>query len=375
MHSQEEQQDILKPNKDSAFKKKDSPWKQLAARLFLPFNLLLAGAVVYYAMAYGEVDLSQVLSVSLNWWWLLLALGIVFLIVVIDTCRLQLVMSATIKRTDPLLCLRVTLLERHYNLLTPFHTGGKAYQMYYYHKHGFRVSEITAVSISNYILTRLGYQIVTGLVIIIFISRIGDLGGEAVVSASIISGIVWTVLTTVGVILLAFGRVIPQKLGQLGVFILSKVRIIKDRENAQRKTDETLWQYRVSMRKLRKRPWTLTAGMIMACFAFFLHYTLILFIYASIWGWDWSIAPILMLGVVLVDYTASLMPIPGGTGAMELFFISIFSILIGTPQVFMAVVLWKIFTYVIPILNGVPVVIFNSIITRKRRKSIDLSIE
>jgi len=347
--------------------------KIIISRWFLPVNLFLAVLIIHFTMNSGEVAFHEIFDIQLNWWWLVAGVGIIVLINIMEAARLQMIMKLTTGRRDFWLCLRTYILEWHYNLLTPMYSGGKAYKPYYLYKHGFTVPEISSISISNYVVGRVGYQLATGGIFFILLHRISDLDGSAILNAGMITGTVFTMATSVAIVLLAFGSGLPQKIVNLVLKLLFKTRFIKDKQKFRKKTDETMWRYRVNMRRLRKRPLILYGTIGIATLAFFLRLSLLCFIYASLFGWDWYAVPLLLLGIVLVEYTAKLMPLPGGTGAMEFAFLSMFASFISAPQIFVAVVIWKIATYVIPILNGIPVIIYNRINKHKFARNIDLS--
>ncbi|MCL2851248.1 MAG: flippase-like domain-containing protein [Firmicutes bacterium] len=335
--------------------------KRIFAIAFPFVNLAVAGVIIFLAMRTDDVSTSDIFSVSVNWLFLFVALLVVIVIILLESGRWQLSMYTMTKRFQPFLCLRTYLLERHYNLLTPFHTGGKAYQLYYLHKHKFSAGEITAIAISNFILGRVGFQLVTGIIIAVLMSRLSALDGGMVVTSAIYISIVFNVILTFIILFISFNKTIPHKVSMLCVFILHKMRIIKNHKAAKHATEETLWRYRVTVRKLVRSPKVVLASITLASIAQFLNLFIIALIYAALFGWSWSVLPLLLLGVVLTEYTASTMPVPGGTGAMELFFLSIFATTFGTPQIFVALVLWKVFSYIIPILTGVPVIAYDNI--------------
>jgi len=341
--------------------------KKIIAITFPILNLVAVVLIVFFAMRTDGISFNDFARVTIQWQFLFAALLVIASLVIIDSWRWQLSMYTMTKRFEPFVCMRTYLLERHYNLLTPFYLGGKGYQLYYLHKHKFSSGEITAIAISNFVLGRIGYQLVTGLVIALFITRLSQLGGGVVVMSAVWTSVIWNVGITVGVLFMSFNKTIPQKLGLAGVWLLHKSRIIKDKQKATRFTKETLWRYRVTMRKLVRSPKVVVASIAMATTTNFFHFVIIGFIYASLFGWSWEALPILLLGVVLAEYVGTTVPIPGGTGAMELVFLSIFATVFGTPEILVALVLWKVFSYIIPILNGLPVIAYDN--AKKWRRS------
>ena len=343
--------------------------------LFPILNLAVAGIIIWYAMRTDGISTSEIFSVRLRWEYIIATCMIVILIILLSMWRLQFSMHAMTGRFQPYLCLRMFLIERHYNLLTPFHVGGRAHQLYYMHKHKFKPHEITAIAISHFVMGRIGFQLVTGIILLALMSRLSQLDGGAVVNTAIWGGIALNIVTTVVVILISFNKTIPNKLGMLGVSALHKMKIIKNKEKAKAATMKTLSDYRITVRKLMKKPSAVFGSILFASLTTFLGLIMIAFIYGALFGWSWQVIPILLLGIVLTDYAASTMPIPGGTGAMELFFLSVFATTFGTPQIFVALVLWKIFSYIIPIITGIPVIIYDNVKSFRQNKTENQRVE
>ena len=337
--------------------------------IFPVFNLALAGTVIYLSMLYSEVSFSDVFTVSVNWVWIVVALVFSYLIVFVESFRMRKIMLETTGRKEYRLCLKIYFLERFYNMLTPFMSGGRPYVVWYLHKNKFTVAQNTSLVVSHYIVGRIAWQLITGIILVSLIHLLTQLEGEGIVLSAIIIGIVFNIALSAFFIFTALNRFIPEKLGALGVFLLFKIQIVKDKNKAKRNTNETLWKFRIAVRRMFRNKRLVVKTILMSSFAHLLHYLMIVPIYASLWGWDWSVIPLLLLGIVLTDYIASFIPLPGGTGGMELFFLSIFSVLMGAPQIFVALVFWRVLTHILPILNGIPVVLYDSF---KRKNKLDI---
>ena len=113
----------------------------------------------------------------------------------------------------------------------------------------------------------------------------------------------------------------------------------------------------------------MVSSVVLHMIYYFLHLAPVIFIYAALNGWNTSVIPLLLLGIVLAEYTGTLMPLPGGTGGFELFFLTVFATIFGGVEVVVAVILWRIITYILPIINGVPVILWewaHGLHTRRR---------
>ena len=342
--------------------------KRFFAVAFPILSVVLAAVVIWVAMDSDEVSLPDVVGVAVNWWWVLGAVGVAYFFVAMESLRTQIMMKVTTGRSNLGLAFRDHTLNQFYQMVTPMMSGGHPYSVFYLHKNGLPVHEATSVALARYITGRIGFQTSTGLLmLVLFPVAAAQLGGGAVVGTGIVLSIVFNVILSVIMIYIAFSPFAARKLSSVSIWILVKVRLVRDREKAKRRTEETLWKYRVAIRKLQRRPGLMAAAVLMYMVAYTARQCMIFFIYAALFGWSWEVLPALLLGIILTDYLASFVPIPGGTGAMELFFLAVFATVMGSPQILVAVVLWKGLSYLLPIFNGVLVIAFDSIKSPKKR--------
>jgi len=323
--------------------------------------MALAGLVIWLTMRGEGIDWGGLVRTNINWGWVVGAILLVYVVAGFNILQMWAIMRVTTGKGNWRLATEANFLERFWTMMTPFMSGGRPYQVYHLHKSGLSMGKTTSIVVSNFIVGRIGFQITNGLVLAFLLFRVGELDGGNVVTSTIIIGIVYAVLLTTGFILMAFTRFVPDKAAKLSVYLLFKVKIIKNKKRANDAMSETLWTYRVAMRKLRRRPFIFAGTTLLHAFGYFLHLFKIVFIYAAIWGFpDAGTIGLLLLGIALVENTAAFVPLPGGTGGMEIFFLSIFATLFGGAEVVVAVVLWKIVSYVIHMLNGLPVIMYDS---------------
>ncbi|MCL2847096.1 MAG: flippase-like domain-containing protein [Firmicutes bacterium] len=346
-------------------------FKRVLTVIFPFLNVGLAVLIIYLAMSSDEVGIYDMVGVDINWWWIGVAAVLPYVVLLGDAFMMQITMKTTIGRGDFMLCTKGYIMNRFYMALTPFMIGGHPYHVYYKHRSGMKMGEVTATIVPNYIMRRIGYQVLAVLILLVTIPYMSQLGGGVVVGTAIVMSLVFNFALSIFMVFAAFGRFVPRVATTASIYLLWKTRFIKDRKKVQNETNETLWEYRVAVRKMSRRPALMVALIMFYMLIYFTHLGIILPIYAALWGWDWSVVLILILGVFLTESMVSMMPLPGGTGPMELFFISIYGVLFGTPQVLVALIFWKIFTYIVPILNGIPVLLYDSFVKFRGRGNTD----
>ncbi|MCL2587386.1 MAG: flippase-like domain-containing protein [Firmicutes bacterium] len=350
-------------------------WWRRALTVIFPFiNIALAVLVIWLVMRGDEFDMGTVFQVRLNWGYMVGVLVLVYLVSALTILQMQIILKTTTGKTDLKIAAKTHFLERFWTMMTPFMSGGRPSQVYYFHKHGYDMGKTTSVVVSNYIVGRIGFQLLVGVIWIFLMYRVRELDGGLVVGSTIVVGIVFAIVLSGIFVFMAFSKIVPEKISKVSVWILFKIRIIKDRQRADDAMSETLWTYRVAMRKLLRQPLVMWGTIALSALWYFLHLFKIVFIYAALWGFpDASTLALLILGITLVENTAAVMPLPGGTGGMEIFFLSIFATIFGSPEVVVAVVLWKIVSYVMPIVNGLPFLVMDSFQKRKNTKECENS--
>ena len=83
-------------------------------------------------------------------------------------------------------------------------------------------------------------------------------------------------------------------------------------------------------------------------------------------GWNAAVWIEVIVLAIIIDMTASFIPLPGGTGVSDLSFLAVFSSLFTVKMTFWALLLWRVFTYYIFIAHGLVLVGYDFFIGNKR---------
>ena len=126
----------------------------------------------------------------------------------------------------------------------------------------------------------------------------------------------------------------------------------------------TTWQ--TTMRRYKKSPWIWIANIFLSVVFYFVLYSIPYFIYCAFMGWNASVWLEIIILTIIIDMTASFMPLPGGTGVSDFSFIAVFSSFFLNKTTFWALLLWRIFTYYIFILHGLFLLGYDLVIGNKR---------
>lgn len=180
-------------------------------------------------------------------------------------------------------------------------------------------------------------------------------------------GIVLNILVIAGLFVLVFLPSSAKWIIKKGIGLLSKIRILKDKEKWLNKTDDMMVKYEDASSYLRSHK-----GVIVNVILLSIVQRLILFFITVIVYWSFhlrgtSIIDILMLQC-LISVGADMLPLPGGMGITERLFLAMFAPTFGDLTL-PAMILSRGFSYYIQLLfSAVMTVVAYIIIFKKGRK-------
>ncbi len=147
--------------------KKDKK-KSWLGKIFL-LAVIIFGVVMMVnlaeSMSSGQKSLGEVLA-QLDPLFGTLTIVALLLILLIDAAKYFIAISATTKKAHPLISLKVALLGRYYDNVTPFATGGQPMQIYYLCKKGFSGGLSAAVVFIKYAFNTCAWLFVAAIAMI-----------------------------------------------------------------------------------------------------------------------------------------------------------------------------------------------------------------
>lgn len=312
--------------------------------------VLITSLVLYFSLKDNFTDIiDQILNINIFW------LIIAFLFVIgywfLRSCAAHTFIKMVDKkmkfRSSVLLMLRTQFV----NAITPFATGGQPYQIYYLKKCGMSLTNSTVVIVENFIV----YQI--ALVLLGLIALISNLifdifGKNQLLSKLIAIGFAMNTLIIVFLFIISFCRKINKKLINIGITILTKLRIVKDKDKQLEKWNETINQFHASATVLLKHKSKFFLTILynfLALIGLYIIPLIVLFAmgdYSSMNGFE------VIVSSAYVMLIGSFVPIPGGSGGLEYGFMSFYSNFL-TGSVLPAVMLvWRFITYYFGMIVG-----------------------
>ena len=147
--------------------------------------------------------------------------------------------------------LKMQFITKFFNGITPFSTGGQPMQIYLLKKEGFRLTKATNIIMQNFIL----YQaaLVTYGIFALLVNWKWNLFPEVnLLKNLIVIGFLMNTLVMIGLIIISFSSKFNHLIIDKVIAILSKMKIVKDKEKKQAEWSEKVDDFHEGTTYLKK---------------------------------------------------------------------------------------------------------------------------
>ena len=312
----------------------------------------------------GDADFNDVIqSQGKKLWWLAGGVIVYVLYMIVQFLMYQVLIKDLTGKSRKKLAYDVAVVGKYYDNVTPFAVGGQPMQIVVLAKSGVSPGVSTSIpimkvminSIVNMVLV-LGFFIF-GIPKIPHTSMFNDLLLTILVILGVI-GLIITVVVTLFMVLISSGNLVTRSLISKVVRLGYKLHFVKNYRQAYKKAINQVAEYRSSMKYLWKRKKLLFKMTILSVFECLTYAILPYFVVMAFCGTiDLSMGMILMICIVqyyICAMASSFIPLPGGTGLMEISFIFLFGagvINLGDAIVW-ALLAWRFLSYYLILLHG-----------------------
>ncbi len=359
----------------SSQKKKSKAWKWIV----FVVNL---GIIAY--IFFNEFSGTSGTSITHLWennprfWAMIVLLLITFALnMFIEATKMYSLIYKGSKRSRPFLSYKVMAVGRYYDNITPMTSGGQPFQIHYLNSRGLRADMSTTVPLVRQIYWQMTYLVISLTVVIFnFPSMIAEIDS---VMAALINTAAWVGLSANAVLLFAIvflskSKKIALSILSWGIKLLHKMKIVKNYEKAKMKVTSFVADYQQAMKNYTS-DWMTSVSQIFLAVCSIL--VIASFPYVIYWGLEGILTTTVSYSyidiisrLILCELAASFMPLPGGTGVAELSFVTLFGPVFGSEVVW-AMLLWRLFTYFLFILQGLGVYTYDLIIGNKKAKMLE----
>lgn len=346
---------------------KKSKNKKIFNILFLIFNLILVVGVFYnFAREQGGIEpLGNLISKHPRWRYLFVALGLFALTVIFNSLKAFFLIHNRTRKWRPLFSFKVATMSKYYDMMTPFSSGGKPFEIYYLKKNGHSGDVATAIPLAKYMIWQLVLLIVCSTILIIYPHE--NISNPLILVCAWI-GLAIVLAVFLFILFMSVTKKWGSKLLVLILKILHKMHLIKNYHTILRKVLRFVKSYQYSLKQFTKSPITLILVAICTLGAILSNGLIAYFIYRS-----FVEVPIVMwydifCKCIICELAICFIPLPGGSGFSELSFNSLLGSIFPEGALFWGILIWRVFTYYLHIALGGVLLLLEIILPKSKKK-------
>lgn len=312
--------------------------------------VVITSLVLYFSLKDNfNAIVFQILNINIFW------LFIAFLLITIYWLLRTLAIHTFIKMVKPNFkffnSLLLMLRTQFVNAVTPFATGGQPYQIYYLKKSNISLTKSTVIIVENFIVYQIAL-VTLGLVALFSNMFLHIFEKNDLLAHLIAIGFFMNTLVIVVLFIVSFGKKVNKILISIGINILTKIRIVKDREKQLNKWNETINNFHESASILLKHKSYFITTILYNFIALISLYLIPLILLFAFSNYNSINAYEVIITSAYVMLIGSFVPIPGGSGGLEYGFISFYGNFIKNPLLSALMLIWRFITYYFGMIVG-----------------------
>lgn len=255
------------------------------------------------------------------------------------------------KKYDFIKTFKLQLMTFFFNAVTPFSSGGQPFQIYVLNKNKISLASSTTIVLQETIIHQIAVSIM--IVIAFILNQIFNIYElNLTMTLFLVLSFLINSIVVVFLIVLSHGKKIDNVFGTLIINLLSKLKIIKNKEEKIEKWENSVSEFTLASKKLlsdKTKFLKLIFINTIALFSLYLVPTVILFSLGNKIAFN-GIESIVLISFISI--ISSYVPLPGGSLGQEYLFALFFSKYITNPLLTSLMLLWRLITYYIPMLVG-----------------------
>ena len=318
------------------------------------FNIIILIIITIIVLYFSLKDnfyevINQILT--MNIWYLLVAFILLILFWIFRSYPMYTFCKKINKDFKYLNSIQLTLRTQFFNAITPFATGGQPYQIYYLKQCGIDYASSTSVVLENFIVYQIAL-VILGLLALLSNNIFKIFNKVYFLQQLIALGFIINTLVIVVMFILAFSKKMNKKLINIGIIILTKLRIVKSQEKTLEKWDENITRFHKSAKILLEDKKMFIFNVIYNFIALSCLYLIPLFVLFSMGDYNSLNAGVTIVTSAYIMIIGSFVPIPGATGGLEYGFVQFFGNFIGGSTLSAVMLVWRFITYYFGMIIG-----------------------
>ena len=338
-----------------AQKKITSQTKSILTAMFIVS--VLVGLIIYMLNADGIETIKNIIQTA-DYRWILVGLFCVAIEWIFEAESLHIPLKKMYPKLKYGITLKTNIIGRFFNNVTPFSSGGQPFQAYILKRYGLRVSDTFSVLMVKFVV----YQIALFTWAILLLIVNFDFFNATFKDYMwfVLLGFFMNLIAVLFVIIAGINKKLVLKVVNPIVKLIAKIKIgkikiIKDLDSALKKVDESVSNYSSRFTSMKGQLKTLVKMYIITLVQLLAYFSIPFMIYKAFGNVGVNYLQILTVQAFLL-LVMSFIPTPGSElgaeGGFALLYGTIF-----TNGLTMAILFWRTYTYYIPIIIGVAILL------------------
>jgi len=312
--------------------------------------IIITILVLYFSLKDNfKSTINQILSMNIGY--LILAFILLFTFWIFRSYPIYTFCKKINKDFKYIQAFQLTLRTQFFNAVTPFATGGQPYQIYYLKQCGIDYASSTGVVLENFIVYQIAL-VILGL-IALFSNVIFHIFKENHLLQQLIAlGFIINTLVIVVMFVVAFSKKMNKLLINLGIKFLTKLKIVKNKEETLKKWDENINRFHKGAKVLLKDKKVFILNIIYNFIALCCLYLIPLFVLYAMGNFNAFNAGTAIVTSAYIMIIGSFVPIPGATGGLEYGFVQFYGNFITGSKLSAMMLVWRFITYYFGMIIG-----------------------
>lgn len=246
---------------------------------------------------------------------------------------------------------QLMLRTQFFNAITPFSTGGQPYQIYYLKQEGVSTTLATSIIIQNFIVYQIAL-VLLGIIAVCSNFAFHMFDKVSLLQHLVLIGFITNTLVIIVMFIVSFSHKLNKKLISLGITILTKLHLVKDREQKLKEWYAYIERFHEGAKVLLENKWEFFKNIVYNIIALVALYSIPVILLYSMGDYT-SFNPLEAIATsAYVMLIGSFVPIPGASGGLEFGFISFYGNFIGGAKLKAIMLLWRFVTYYFGLIVG-----------------------
>ena len=346
--------------------------KGLKNKIWLLVFIVLNVAVLFYLIS-KDKELTAPLTdiIRFNFVLILAAVILIFVYLFLDIGMYNYVIKMFTNESKYKSSVKISILGKYYDAITPFGSGGQPFQIYYLTKAGLSAGHASCVILVKYLIYQICFCFY-GLLALIFTSSQMIAMNPAYFAIAIL-GIIINIAMPVSIYLLTYKSSRFTKIYMFFINIGVKLKLVKNKDKAVSYIDNVVTPFVGALKIMRENRWK-TAYIFLITFiqiTAFISIPYVIYLSTSpVNIASWFDFVFLYL---FVYFVVTIFPLPGGTGAAEIGFSWVFASFFTTEATLpLSVLLWRSISFYLPLFLGFGIILVEAVKSWYKNKQFKL---